>query len=151
MGYESKLYFCFKYPNGFVDPDIKKQFVEKIVEVNMCKIGGVPSCFVKSRTIDDKTGRDIIQYKETDCFVYADDGDTRILEDCYGDPLYECTIPELYQWLEEQMAEDSEGYRRYDLLLNVIKGFCDIKEFTYGKYCELKPKWQNMIVLHFGY
>lgn len=133
MGYESKLYFVQCSPYGSRGLDSDKIFAEKIVEINMCKIDGMPSCF----------------RKVSDYYVYADDGNTEIIEDKYGEPLYQCEVKDLYDWLKKTMLEDPEGYRRYDLLLNVIKGFAD---FTYlDEWIDLKPKWQWIKVLHFGY
>lgn len=138
MGYESKLYFVQQLPtNSKYDTEIgPRAFAEKIAEVKMSKIGGMPSCF----------------RKPADCYIYADDGDTEILRDKYGDLLYECNIPTLYRWLEKEMKADPEGYRRYDLLKHVLEGFMDIYEETDGKRnLYMKPKWHYVKVLHYGY
>lgn len=135
MGYESKLYFVQKYPNSHRDPEVNRFWCEKIVEVNMCKIGGMPSCF----------------RKPTDCYLFADDGNTMITEDQYGEPLYECSIPALYTWVLNAMKNDPDGYRRYDVLKKVCEGFIDIVDTPFGVRYYVKPKWHYAMVLHFGY
>lgn len=134
MGYESKLYFVRTSPHA-LHGEHEHRYAEKIVEINMCKVGGMPSCFKRP----------------TNWFIFADDGNTEILEDKYEQPLYECEIEDLYQWLVNTMDADQSTYRRFPLLLSILEGFGDVEYSEAGFYLKLKPEWAGLKVLHFGY
>lgn len=74
MGYESRIYIVRKCQR--VDPDFNKRFAEILMVFNLGKV---------SYGLEDW----LRNHEPTDCFIYADDGDTAILEDCYGEPLKE--------------------------------------------------------------
>ena len=73
MGYESKIYICEK--SGIKDND-GMTYVQVIAMFDMCKMGNLINVFDR----------------KTDCYFYADDGDTKVLEDKYGDALTEAEI-----------------------------------------------------------
>jgi len=71
---------------------------------------------------------------ETDSFVYADDGDTKIFKDDYGSPLKEMTVQEVIKAIEELNSD----YRRFAPFLAFLRA--------------LDPeKWGDLAILHFGY
>ena len=117
MGYESRIYVVEKRER--LGKDIKK-YAQKIAVFDICKFDF----------------GNIFQ-KETDCYIYADDGNTKILEDCYGDPLKEASIEDVINCLETYNSTQ-EHYRRVAPLLGLLKGF-DSSE------------WDNLAVLHYGY
>ena len=72
-------------------------------------------------------------------YIYADDGDTQIIEDRYGDTLKEASVEEVIDRLE-RIVENGEDYRRIFPLLAALKAF------------ELHSnQWGNIAVLHYGY
>lgn len=122
MGYESKLYIVEK-SNVKDNVNGKELYWGKVIATfDLCKTYAVSDKMCKA--------------KDTDCFIYADDGNTEIETDCYGDTLKEMTIEEAVQILEEAAAH--EDYRRYAPCIALLKGFD-------------KSKWQNVVVLHYGH
>lgn len=125
MGYESRIYVVKKstildtFYNGS-----KKRYAELIASVNMCKCIGLLDIFKN----------------ETDCFIYADDGNTQIIEDSYDDPLKETDVKTVVDWLNAEIAHGND-YRRLPVLLGVLKPFAD------------KEVWDDggIVVLHYGY
>lgn len=79
--------------------------------------------------------------KETDCFIYADDGETMILDDCYGQPLTESTVDEVIDILQSDQGLCHE-YRRAYAVLAALGIY---------HYQELNGLWHNLAVLHYGY
>lgn len=77
--YESKIYIVA--PTGQRDSKSGKYFAKTLAVFNLGYV----------KTLEDATER----YRPTNYFVYADDGETEILEDMYGDELRELTIGEL--------------------------------------------------------
>lgn len=123
MGYESKIYIVHKsMMKGFQEETVDKFYAQKIAEFNMCKFSALA---------------DSLRYKPiTDCYIYADDVNTPIVEDCYGEPLTEATPQFVVDVLEKYIAGGGDYYRAYPLLA------C-LKEFA---------QWGNDIaVLHYGY
>jgi len=118
MGYESKLYIVNK--RGSLTSETK-QWAEVIAVFNMCKFGAFNEIFKK----------------ETDCYFYADDGNTEVIKDKYGSALTEASIEQVIEYLENYRANQPH-YRRVDPLLGLLKSF--------------NPSdWQDLVVLHYGY
>lgn len=125
MGYESRIYIVQKTNILHVlDNGTKKVWAEVIAQVNMCKCVDFSSIFSK----------------ETDCYIYADDGNTQILEDKYGDALKESSIETVIDYLEHKI-ESGDEYRRFPMLLSMLKPFTNRNEWGDG----------NIVVLHYGY
>ena len=126
MGYESKIYIVRKTTSKGFDEAENKFYAQKIAEFNMCKFPALA---------------DSLRYKPiTDCYIYADDGNTPIVEDCYGEPLTEATPQFVVECLEKYIAGGGDYYRVYPLLA------C-LKAFE-----ERKVQWgDDLVVLHFGY
>ena len=122
MGYESKIYIAEK--SSLKDND-GMTYVQVIAMFNMCKMGNLINVF------DCKT----------DCYFYADDGNTKVLEDKYGDALTEAEIEDFIYVLEEAV-DSGENYRRIFPLLSTLQ---TIYEQQKG------GRWKNIVLLHYGY
>jgi len=124
MGYESKFYVVSKSTLR----DLKageKTYGQIIAFFDLCKIGSGPLMSLVAAS------------PPTDCYIYADDGNTQILEDNYGDPLVEMSVPDVIEALE---SDDME-YRRIPPFLECLTAV------------HQDPQWANetLAVLHFGY
>jgi bisphosphoglycerate-independent phosphoglycerate mutase (AlkP superfamily) len=119
MGYDSRI-FVVEKSNGAAFEKHGKKYAEIIAKVEMCKFPDLRELFTK----------------ETDCYIYGDDGNTELLEDCYGDPLTEATIEEVIICLEK--SEEKEHYRRATILLELLKSF-NMNE------------WPDIAILHYGH
>lgn len=122
MGYESRLYIVEKTNIKFTIGDKEFLWAKNIAMFDLCKVYDVSDKFRKA--------------KDTDCYIYADDRNTMIVADGYGDPLKEMTISEAIEILEEAVAGDD--YRRYPPCISLLKGFDE-------------SQWHNLAVLHYGY
>ncbi len=123
MGYESRIYIVRK--STIKDDDLGKVWAEKIATFNMCVY---------------PTLADLMRSKPaTDCYICADNSGTDIVEDCYGDPLYEASVADVIAVLEKDVA-NGEDYRRIFPLLATLKALD-----------EHKDQWDNLAVLHYGY
>lgn len=76
--------------------------------------------------------------KPLECKMYAEDGDTEIKEDNYGEKLKYTDFPTVISWLEKEVQTNK--FRRLKPLLSLLKGF-DLSEWKDGK----------MRIVHFGY
>lgn len=122
MGYESKIYI------------VEKSTIGRDINGKRMWLGDVVASFRLGKTpiyqeIHDK-------FSPTDTYFYADNGDTEIIEDCYGNPLTEIPIPDLIDILER--AESKGHYRRYTPLIQMLQGF-DLAQ------------WKDLVALHYGY
>lgn len=123
MGYESKVYLVDEHHSvQRVDPQQnKRNWSEVIAYVNMCAMG---TEFVRLFSTEF-TG-----------YFYADDGNTEVLEDKYGDKLTFSYLPPIIEFLENEIKEGN-SYRRLPILLNLLKSinpenFEDIKLVHFG-------------------
>ena len=116
MGYESKLYVVDKHDWKWCD----EKWGEVIASFDLCCVS-----------------INFTQYPATDCYIIADDGNTKITEDRYGDPLKEVPIQDVVEMIEK-VIETGDYYRRYKPCLDLLKGF-NIKN------------WENLGVLHYGH
>ena len=122
MGYESKLYIVEK---SKALRGNEKRYASVVAMFDMAKMGSIVNVFEK----------------KTDCYIYADDGDTMILEDKYGDELTEATVEDVIEVLEKAIGNGVMYRRLYPLLsaLTVIKEQQD------------EGTWEDVVVLHYGY
>lgn len=123
MAYESRIYIVSK--GRTYDKELNKRWAEKIAMFNMCKYPSLAN-LMRSKPA-------------TDCYIYADDGDTQIIEDRYGEPLTEASCSDVIAVLEKDVA-NGKDYRRIFLLLAMLKSFEKHKE-----------QWGEITVLHYGY
>lgn len=124
MGYETRLYVVEK--TSVRDSDLDKQWAQVIATFDLGKV----------RKISDRT----TEYPPTGCYIYADDGNTQILEDDVGDPLKEIPLNNMITILEGAIRED-DYYRRYAPCLALLKGF---NQSDWGQD-------EGPVVLHFGH
>lgn len=124
MGYESKLYIVEK--SSYDDPSDKgMRYSQVIAMFDLCKFYPL-SCVVNT-------------YPKTECYFYADDGNTKVLEDKYGDPLREIPIDDVIDILEGALIDGSMYRRIYPVLAT-------LKELN-----EHPLQWKELVVLHYGY
>lgn len=123
MGYESRIYVVDKCN---VPQEINgKDYVwgEVIASFDLCKVYDV----------SDR----MRQYPATDAYIYADDGDTRIIEDCYGEPLREIPIADAVKIIKDAAAKEP-SYRRFLPCIRMLEAFNP-------------AQWDDLAVLHYGY
>ena len=118
MGYESKLYIVNK--SEIYDDGMK--YGQVIATFDLCNVVSV--------------ARMIAKYPNTDTYIYADDGNTHITKDLYGEPLKEIPIADMIEILERE--SEADPYRRYRPCIQLLKGF-DASE------------WKDLVVLHYGH
>lgn len=118
MGYEHKLYVVKK---GNFTEENGKRWASVVAVVDISK------CYPLNWMIKDKP--------ETDCFFYADDGNTRIDVDMYGDPLTELTPSEAVEVLEA-IVNGGIQYDRLNIALAMLRAAKDE---------------EDLAVLHYGY
>lgn len=124
MGYESKLYIVEK---SHLRDDDGMVYAQVIATFDMCK------CYFLSDVL--------VKGSKTNCYFYADDGNTKVLEDKYGDELTEASVDDVIEVLEKAV-EIGEDYRRIFPLLSMLKTFSEQQK---------NNKWGNLVVLHYGY
>lgn len=122
MGYESKIYIGEK--SSIKDND-GMTYVQVIAMFDMCKMGNLINVFDR----------------KTDCYFYADDGNTKVLEDKYGDALTEAEIEDFIYVLEEAV-DSGENYRRIFPLLSTLQTIYEQQK---------DGRWKNIVLLHYGY
>ena len=122
MGYESKIYIGEK--SSIKDND-GMTYVQVIAMFDMCKMGNLINVFDR----------------KTDCYFYADDGNTKVLEDKYGDALTEAEIEDFIYVLEEAV-DSGENYRRIFPLLSTLQTIYEQQK---------EGRWKNIVLLHYGY
>lgn len=122
MGYESKIYIGEK--SSIKDND-GMTYVQVIAMFDMCKMGNLINVFDR----------------KTNCYFYADDGNTKVLEDKYGDALTEAEIEDFIYVLEEAI-DSGENYRRIFPLLSTLQTIHEQQK---------DGRWKNIVLLHYGY
>lgn len=123
MGYESKLYVVEKSDHRF--PDEEMRYCQVIAIFDLCKFYPLSSV--------------INHYPKTECYFYADDGNTKVLEDMYGDPLREIPIEDVIDILETELDSNNDYRRIYPTL-------AALKTLSHRKH-----QWGSLAVLHYGY
>lgn len=123
MGYESRIYVVEK-------TDVMSKGMRYARIICMFDMG---KYYPLSDILRDKP--------KTDCYVYSDDGNTRILEDRYGQALTETDLKTVIAILEKSVREGG-AYRNVFPLLEVLKTF--EKQRKNGI-------WRDIAVLHYGY
>lgn len=124
MGYESKLYVVEK-SSQFYPSDNGMRYCSVIAMFDLCK-------FYPLSTV-------ISEYPTTDCYFYADDGNTQVLKDRYGDPLREIPIEDVIGIIESAI-DDGSIYRRLYPTLAALEALA-----------HQQNQWKELVVLHYGY
>ena len=126
MGYESKLFIvntkkrCVGFPNKQ-----GKEYAQIIATFDVCKFPMFQRLFTK----------------ETNYFIYADDGNTEITEDLYGKPLTEASVQEVIDCLNNFKVDDESYYQRRIIPLLDLLQACRDNE----------SEWDGLAVLHYGH
>lgn len=124
MGYGMRFYVVRK-TNQRWDENRPHKFAEIIAMFDYCKDSDMADWIDRN-------------YQPTTCYIYADDGNTEILEDSYGSPLIEIPIKDMVEYLEK----NDDDYRRVNPLLALLKVFNEDNE----------TKWDNkLVILRYGY
>lgn len=159
MGYETKVYFvegrssdtdfvkdngqwrnCFSKPSGVGDGAtnfyfnsdsetvvfnkplkvkrnevVTRKYASPIVQLDLCKVGSLPT-------------------KESEYFIYADDGNTPVIVDRYEDFLGQMTLQEFINHIDREIQ--TSDYRRYKtakaVAESMLEGYDDVQVLTYG-------------------
>ena len=126
MGYESKIYIIEKTNYSWDEEDGMK-YARVLAMFDVSKFYELSDWFRNKPA--------------TKHYIYADDGDTEIIEDRYGDTLKEASVKEVIDKLERIIeTENRIDYRRIFPLLAALKAFESHSE-----------QWGDIAVLHYGY
>lgn len=121
MGIESKIFVVNKYDSSLKDGEDKK-FAQVIATYEAREFPALRAMFSKP----------------TDCYIFADNGNTEIHEDKYGEPLTEASVEEVVNCLTNLTGED-KTYRRTLPLLAMLEKFRDNE-----------AAWESLAILHYG-
>ena len=124
MGYESKIYIIEKTNYSWAEENGMK-YARVLAMFDVSKFYELSDWFRNKPA--------------TKHYIYADDGDTEIIEDRYGDTLKEASVKEVIDKLE-RIVENGEDYRRIFPLLAALKAFESHSD-----------QWDDIAVLHYGY
>lgn len=119
MGYESRIYIVEKCR---VIQEDGKCYASVHAMFNMGKV------YALSDVLRDKPA--------TDCYIFADDGDTKIVKDPYGRPLTEASVADVIHLVERILKTDE--WWKYGALLAALK---EVE----------KRRSSTIVVLHYGY
>ena len=124
MGYESRIYIVEKTNCSYTEENGMK-YARVLAMFDVSKFYELSDWFRNKPA--------------TKHHIYADDGDTQIIEDRYGDTLKEASVEEVIDRLE-RIVENGNDYRRIFPLLAALKVFE-----------EQSIHWGDIAVLHYGY
>ena len=124
MGYESRIYIVEKY--SLRDSNHGKRYARDIVTFDLSKVSHL--------------SRKLREMPATDCYFYADDGNTHVLEDKYGAALTECSPEELLEMVKHEIEVEGDHYSVYFALLATLESIV-----------EHRDHWGDVACLHYGY
>lgn len=116
MGYKSRIYVVQPTTSTYYNKEVTQTYCIELAKFNLGKV-------VYSSKFTD------IFTKESDYFLYADDGNTILLEDKYDKPLRQCSIA------------DFMNFNTDNIYINSVKQY--LEYFT--------KKYNNLVILHYGY
>lgn len=94
---------------------VTRKYANPIAQMDLCKVGRLPT-------------------KESEYFVYADDGDTPVVTDRYGEYLGQMSLRQFIAWVYKEMEESD--YRRLKtakaLAESFLGGYSNVQVLTYG-------------------
>ena len=138
MGYETKLFIVEKSNRFFKNWKTREQekFVGEIINGKEMFYADLIATFdlCKCYSVSDV----MRIYPDTDNYIYMDDGNTKLIEDNYGESLKEIPLADAVEILEEAASEDE--YRRFAPCLALLEALE-----------EDKNKWGEIVVLHYGH
>ena len=128
MGYESRIYIVRKERQW--NCDIEKSWAEVLAVFNLGRITPTLERLYRG-------------HPETDCFIYADDGNTRVVEDCCGDPLKEFRLLDMRDILLDEIdrRRGSVSDSMWFLAKGVLPLMIQKHGFGHG----------DIVCLHYGY
>ena len=129
MGYESKIYIIEKTKYSW-DEENGMKYARVLAMFDLAMFD-VSKFYELSDWFRNKPA--------TKHYIYADDGDTQIIEDRYGDTLKEASVEDVIDRLE-RIVENGKDYKRIFPLLAALKAFESHSN-----------QWGNIAVLHYGY
>jgi hypothetical protein len=132
MGYETKMYLAESQAE--IIPG-EKRYAKIVGMIDLCKVGGGEFMSLREKCLDSQAG-------ESTHYFYADDGDTQITEDCYGDPIVELDPEEVLRALKTDNT--NEPYRRFEVAIGMLEKFTQY--FEGNKEDSIYP-----VVLTFGH
>ena len=139
MAYESKLYVVKKYQRFNSKGELNEALMEEglvdaqiVAEYELSNFPPIRNFFHPG---DDS--------RNTDCYIYAKDGNTPLFKDCYGDPLKEANLADVIDCLEK-LNEKDKTYRRVPPLLGMFRGFHETES-------EWDEDSDGLAVLHYGH
>jgi hypothetical protein len=138
MGYETRMYLVESH-SSFAEHDDGLAYGSVVAVLNLCKCGDGPFHDYRNSCLE-------LQDNKPTHYVYADDGNTKIIDDRYDDPLVEMDAKEALEAMKLQVNADTAAgerpYRRFlmaiDLLERFVEDFttecetCQAKVLTYG-------------------
>lgn len=126
MGYESRIYIAHKNYHDYPD--------------------GTRLCFVLACINASKCDRLYDVFSDSNCWIYADDGNTEVRKDRYGDCLKEAKIQDVVDFIRKKEEElQSLGYKLYQFYPGLHILYHTLIGFTQ------KNTWKNLVCLHYGY
>lgn len=131
MGYESRIYIVDRYGDIY-DPETDKYWANVVCEFRLGKV---------SREMERWLRRQI----PTKLFIYADDGNTKLIEDCCREPLKELDMDELKYILREEIHRNGINCIQNITLSALANGVLPRFERKYG---DLVGRY---VALHYGY
>ena len=139
MGYDSRLHIVQKYPRYTDKGELNESlivdgmiFAQIIATYEVCNFPPIRNLFHSGDSSHN-----------AECYIYAGDGNTPLLKDCYGDPLKEATLAEVIACLEN-LNEKDKTYRRVSPLLGMLRGFHETER-------EWDEDGDGLVVLHYGH
>ena len=123
MGYEHRIYIVDK--TNVKDPFENKYYGDTLAIFNLGKFNEF-NFFTKP----------------TDCYVYAEDGNTKILKDDYGEPLLELSLTETSNLTKELIKTFGSINSRLIPFIAALDSF--IEQQQAGRH-------HNLVCLHCGY
>lgn len=131
MGYETKAYIVER---GHELPKGDGIYCSIIGMIDLCKMGeSAPERVRNSYALKQESN-------PHNCYVYADDGNTRILKDMYDAPTVLIPIEDFYEALKSECRK-KDKYRRFILMRDTLKSIINNKAFN----------TEETFVLTFGY
>ena len=122
MGYDTKIVIVEK--TSGIDGTDGRNFAEKIAEFNLCKMN-YKGPYMKI----------LPMMRATNCYYFMDDGNTKVIEDKYGDFIREINLAPLIKILKKE----DHSYRHIPAIIGMLESIA------------LHMKNYNLIALHFGH
>lgn len=101
-----------------------EHWFQVMATLDLCKLGGQMDALRKLISESHKTGKE--QANRYFYYYYADDGNTRIEEDRYGDKLWPVPVKEVLEAMKQ--SEDAKTYRRLIWAIALLESMAEDRE-----------------------